>query len=85
MQSKIIFTLLWPLKTSDINIIENVWSLIARRVYSDRRVYSTLNGKKADIKDASESLCVYYLQKHYRTIPRRLFLVIDAKEDDTKY
>ena len=36
----------WPAKSPDLNIIENVWSLIARAVYDNARQFDTVEDLK---------------------------------------
>ena len=36
----------WPAKPADLNIIENVWSILARAVYKYARQFETLDDLK---------------------------------------
>lgn len=58
---------------------------MARRFYSDHRVYDAINDLKAVMKDLWESLWVGNVQKLYRSLSRRLLAVIDAEGGDSKY
>ena len=43
-------TLTWPAKSPDLNIIENVWGYLSRRVYANRRQFSHKNDLIAAIE-----------------------------------
>lgn len=68
-----------------MNIIENNCCIMSRCVYSDHRIYNTLVDLKVKIENVWESLTIEYIQKLYRSIPRRLLAVIDAKKEDGNY
>lgn len=83
-RSNTISTLMWSEKSPDIYIIENVWGVMVRKVYSGHRIYNTLADLKHETKGVWKSLTVEYLRNIYQSILRRLFVVIDAKGEDTK-
>lgn len=85
MQKRGILKAVWPAKFLDINIIQNVWVLMARRVYCSRCIYNKVEDLKAEIKDVWETSSVEYLQNLYRSIPRRLLAVIDTNGGDIKH
>jgi len=70
-------TLDWPLQSPDLNIIENVWSLIKRnrsfdltRTKAETITEVTMNWKDIPLK---------YLQTLVDSVPNRLQKVIDTK------
>lgn len=83
MHKNIIATLNWPAKFLDVNIIENVCGVAARQVYSDHQDYDAIDDTRAMMKDVWESFSIEYLQKLYRSLPRRLLAVIDVEGGDT--
>ncbi|CDF38189.1 unnamed protein product [Chondrus crispus] len=83
--SKNVKLLGWPAKSPDLNIIENVWGLLARRVYGHGRQFSNLEDLADRILDCWSSISEEYLNKLYESIPRRLVEVLEKKGGPTKY
>lgn len=75
----------WPAKSPDMNIIENVWSMLAREVYKNGRQFNN----KAEVKEAIElawqNLPQAKIQSLYDSLPRRIIALHDAKGKYTKY
>lgn len=75
----------WPSKSPDMNIIENVWSILAREVYKNCRQFNT----KAELKEAIEAAWPNIPQDKIRLlydgVPRRIIALHDAKGKYTKY
>ena len=85
LSERSIRTLPWLARSPDLNIVENVWGLLARKVYANNRSFETISDLKQTIVTEWESISTDYLFKLYRSIPRRLLSVIDKKGDATKY
>ena len=67
----------WPAKSPDLNIIENVWGHLVRAVYPNGKQYSSREELLIAIGTAWWDLSECYLQKLYKSIPRRLYKVIE--------
>lgn len=75
----------WPAKSSDMNIIENVWSILAREVYKEGRQYSNRDELKKSIVAAWKNIDHSKIRKLYHSLPRRMIALYDAKGKHTKY
>ena len=75
----------WPAKSPDLNIIGNVWGLLARRVYAHGRQFRCLEDLADCIIYCWCSITEQYLRKLYDSIPRRLVEVLEKKGDPTRY
>lgn len=75
----------WPAKSPDMNIIENVWGLLARKVYEGCRHYATKEGLIDGIKDAWRTLDQRTIQNLYHGLQRRIIALYDANGGHTKY
>ena len=77
--------LAWPAKSPDLNIIENVWGQLVRAVYPNGKQYHSRNDLIWAIGTAWFELSESYLQKLYRSIPRRLYKVLESKGKSIDY
>lgn len=75
----------WPARSPDLNIIENVWGLLAKEVYKDAKQYSSVRELKQSILDAWALISQDIIKKLYDTIPSRIFATIRANGGSTKY
>lgn len=75
----------WPSKSPDMNIIENVWSILARKVYEGGRQYNNKNELKEAIEASWENIHQDQIQSLYDSLPRRILALHDAKGKWTKY
>lgn len=75
----------WPAKSPDLNIIENVWSILAREVYKHGRQYAN----KAELTDAIKSCWKNIdhdkIKGLYESLPRRMEALYRAEGKHTKY
>ena len=74
-----------PSKSPDLNIIENAWSLLARKVYKDARQYESKKELKAAIIEAWEIIDQATIQNVYHSLQRWMIALYNAKEKWTKY
>lgn len=75
----------WPSKSPDMNIIENVWSILARKVYKGGRQYNNKNELKEAITAVWQNIPQAKIQSLYASLPRRIIALHDAKGKWTKY
>lgn len=77
--------LTWPPYSPDLNIIENVWGWLARKVYESGRQYSTEAELIEGIKRSWQAISLNYLQKLYDSLPKRMYEVILNRGGSTHY
>lgn len=75
----------WPAKSPDMNIIENVWSILAREVYKNARQYNNKNELNEAITAAWQNIPQTKIESLYNSLPRRIIALHDAKGKWTKY
>ena len=75
----------WPAKSPDLNIIENVWSLLAKDVYDNSCQFDNISQLKEAIEEAWGRLSVEKLKKLYDSCHRRMIFVIQRKGNPTLY
>ena len=75
----------WPTKSSDLNIIENVWGWLAMEVYSGFRQFENMDDLKEAIVFAWEKITPKRIEKLYESMPRRLADVIIKRGSATSY
>lgn len=75
----------WPPYSPDLNIMENVWGWLARKVYEGGKQYDSKEALKDAIKEAWRSISLNYLSSLYRSMPNRIFEVISNKGGSTHY
>uniref|UniRef100_A0A8R1IBM4 DDE_3 domain-containing protein n=1 Tax=Caenorhabditis japonica TaxID=281687 RepID=A0A8R1IBM4_CAEJA len=73
----------WPSQSPDLNLIEQMWEELERRLKGVRA--SNTNQKFAQLKAAWKSIPMTVVQTLLDSMPRRCLVVIDAKEYPTKY
>lgn len=75
-QRKEINVLPWPAVSPDLNPIENLWGVLARRVYKDGRQFRTVKELKDGIREAWASINENLMRNLVESMPRRIFAVI---------
>lgn len=75
----------WPAKSPDMNIIENLWSILAREVYKEGRQYANKEELTAAIETAWLNIEQAKIKSLYDSLPRRIIALHDAKGKWTKY
>ncbi|CAD7085143.1 unnamed protein product [Hermetia illucens] len=73
----------WP--SPDMNIIENVWSILARKVYENGRQYSNKDKLKEAIRVAWANIPYDKFRSLCDNFPRRIIALHDARGKWTKY
>lgn len=77
--------LLWPPYSPDLNIIENVWGWLTRKVYEGGKQYDTKEELSLGIKAAWAEISLNYLKSLYDSLKDRIFEVILKNGSSTKY
>ena len=83
--TKKINTFDWPANSPDLNIIENMWGLLSREVYSGGRQFSNVDELKADIVQKWDSIDQSVIHNLYDTLPHRIFNLINKNGKATGY
>ena len=66
-------TIDWPAHSPDLNPIENVWGLLARRVYANGRVFSTIDELRSCILTEWQNLETETIQNLITSMPSDVF------------
>ena len=77
--------LTWPPYSPDLNIIENVWGWLTRKVYEEGKQYTSTEELKRGIKSAWNEISYDYLNSLYQSMENRIFDVISKNGGHTKY
>ena len=80
-----VHTIAWPSRSPDLNLIENVWSILARNVYKNNKHYHCLQDLKQAILYEWEHLDSNVITKLISSMPDRIFYCIQGKGSWTKY
>jgi len=75
----------FPANSPDLNIIENLWSLMVRAVYSGNRRFDSVEELTAAILTAWEEIPQDTIRNLYQSIPHRLAAVLLARGHTTNY
>jgi len=73
----------WPAVSPDLNVIENVWGLMKKRL--DKTEMKTVVEWKLEIEKIWDNLSHDYLKSLIDSMPRRVQMVIEANGDTIKY
>lgn len=84
-ESKNLTVLEWPARSPDLNPIENLWGILARRVYEGGRQFATVHELRSAVTEAWRSIDQSVLEKLIFSMPNRLFEVITNKGGSTRY
>lgn len=75
----------FPARSPDLNIIENVWGILARRVYAHNRQYQSVRELKEAILSTWDNLEEDLLRRLVASMDNRLFQVIQRNGGATDY
>lgn len=75
----------WPAKSPDMNIIENVWSMLAREVYKNGHQFNNKAELTEAIEAAWQTISQDYIKSLFDGLPRRIIALHDSKGNHTKY
>lgn len=85
MESKNITVMSWPARSPDLSPIENLWSVVARRLYSGGKEYKTIYELSEAIDLEFKDISKNYVDTLYDSIPSRLIEVVAKGGGLTKY
>ena len=75
----------WPAQSPDLNIIENVWLYIKRKLQQRMHRINTENDLYAQTLNIWQDITQNYVRNLYQSIPRRILQVIRLKGHLSKY
>lgn len=84
-QEKKMKVLDWPPYSPDLNPIENVWGLLARKVYANGKQFDNVRDLKTAVLRAWSEIDQSYLKNLVDSMPKRIGDVIFAHGGHTKY
>lgn len=75
----------WPANSPDINPIENLWGVLARKVYAVGRQFNDIESLKKVIVDSWQEIEVKMCQELIKSMKNRIYDVIISHGGQTKY
>lgn len=81
IQSEDVELLTWPPYSPDLNIMENAWGRLSRKVYEGGRQFETVEDLKAGIQEAWCAISLNYLKSLYDSMKNRIFELIKKMEE----
>lgn len=75
----------WPAKSPDLSPIENLWSLVALRLYSGGKRYKNIHDLSAALDKELSEISEDYVNRLYDSFSSRLISVVEKKGGFTKY
>ena len=70
----------WPVRSPDLNIIENLWGILARAVCKDNKQFESKEKLKKAIYRAWNDTSISTIRKLYDSMPKRCMDVIERKD-----
>jgi hypothetical protein len=65
----------WPARSPDLNIVENLWTILSRKMYAGGKRYTNLVQLEAAIRKAFSEVMDRDVINLYESMPRRLMKV----------
>lgn len=75
----------WPACSPDLNIIENVWSQLARAFHHNNRQFSSTEDRKNAISQAYQNIETEYIRTLFQSMPRRCGMVPERCGNPIEY
>ena len=75
----------WPAYSPDLNPIENIWGVLARKVYKSGRQFETVSSLVDCIKSSWAEIDLSTINSVIQSMPKRCLKVIQAKGGRIKY
>lgn len=85
LKSKKIKVLKWPACSPDLNPMENLWGIVARRLYTENRRFENVDELKRGIVNAWSSIGQETIDNLISSMPDRVFQVISRKGKQINY
>lgn len=74
----------WPGNSPDLNIIENLWAQMKKKIRL-KRAKTKEDLKKIIVETWEQDMDKDYLKNLYKSMPKRIAAVIKARGGSTKY
>ncbi|KHJ99215.1 hypothetical protein OESDEN_00802 [Oesophagostomum dentatum] len=75
----------WPPYSPDLNPIENLWGILARKVYANNKQYRTINELRLAVMQAWGAIEPGMLENLVNSMPSRLFELISGRGGPINY
>ena len=85
LRDKNVEVLTWPARSPDLNPIENLWGILARKVYANGRQFDSKNQLKRAIESEWSKIDIETIHKLFESLPRRIFELLTARGGPTSY
>mgnify|MGYP003552013436 CR=1 FL=1 len=82
--NKNIIVLDWPSRSLDMNPIKNLWGILARRVYSRGRKFSSIQELEVEVRNCWRNLSTQILETLANSMQTRLIELIRKNGHETK-
>lgn len=84
-ESRKIELMWWPARSPDLNPVENIWGIIVRRIYANGKQYNSIAELKLAISAAWENFEMETIKNLVKSMPNRIFQVIERGGRPTDY
>ena len=85
LERKGIVNLEWPQMLPDLNPIKNIWALLQKEVYKEKKVYKNTTDLWNAITTAWHALLLEIFKSLYNSIPARIIKVIEENSERIKF
>ena len=75
----------WPPYSPDLNIIENVWGIVSKKVYEGGKSYETCDELWESVSNHFLAISDETVQNLFQSIPSRLVQVVELRGKRTQY
>lgn len=75
----------WPARSPDLNPVENIWGIIVRQIYANKKQYNSIAELKVAVSEAWENFEMEILKNLVGSMPKRIFQVIERAGGPTDY
>lgn len=75
----------WPPYSPDLNVIENLWGIVSKKVYKNGKEYQSADELWESVSSAFLNIPDSVIEKLYKSIPERLITVIEKKGRRTRF
>lgn len=75
----------WPSRSPDLNIVENIWAILVKRVYDGGRQYESIHELREALDTVWANVCQTEIQALFVSMPNQVFEVIRTNGKKTSY